>query len=129
MWRVIYICPLIWAVIQIFLIRMFFPEEPILFSISKGNIDDAKSLISKVYNFDDHGQRDAMVFHFIQNTNQSLGSDVSSVTFSEALWGAEYWRATWVSFFINIFNQLSGINAINMFSNRLLMNLQVETNG
>jgi hypothetical protein len=88
MWRVIYICPLIWAVIQIFLIRTFFPEEPILFSISKGNILDAKSLISKVYSFDGHGNRDAMISHFIETTNQSLSSDVSSVTFSEALWGS-----------------------------------------
>jgi len=73
MWRVIYLGPLIWAAIQIYLIRTFFPEEPVIFSISKANIDDAKSLVSKIYTFNDHDQRDEIISQFIHTTNQQLG--------------------------------------------------------
>jgi len=47
--------------------------------------------------------------------------DAASTSFKQAVCGRKYAKATWVCFMINLFNQQSGINAINVYANRLLV--------
>ena len=44
----------------------------------------------------------------------------SSVSFGEAVCGSNYRRATWTCFFLNIFNQASGINGVLIYVARLV---------
>ena len=55
--------------------------------------------------------------------------DSSSTTFKAAVCGKKFRKASWVCFFINTFNQQSGINAINVYAGRLLQTMDNESNG
>ena len=55
--------------------------------------------------------------------------DASSTTFVQAICGKKYRRASWTCFILNSFNQLSGINAINVYANRLLVQMEEEGDG
>ena len=55
--------------------------------------------------------------------------DASSTTFKHAVCGRKYRRASWTCFILNCFNQLSGINAINVYANRLLVKMEEEGDG
>ena len=46
--------------------------------------------------------------------------DATTTTFVQAVCGRKYRKATWVAFMINFFAEMSGINAINVYTNRLL---------
>ena len=52
--------------------------------------------------------------------------DASSTTFKQAVCGQKYRRATWTCFILNCFNQQSGINAINVYANRLLVKMEED---
>ena len=55
--------------------------------------------------------------------------DASSTSFRQAVCGKKYRKASWVCFFLNCFNQQSGINAINVYANRLLVRMQEQGGG
>ena len=50
--------------------------------------------------------------------------DASSTTFKEAVCGKKYAKASWICFILNTFNQLTGINAVNVYANRLLTSME-----
>ena len=54
---------------------------------------------------------------------KSTTLDAASTSFCQAILGPKYRRATWTCFFINMFAQFSGNNAINIFANRLLVRM------
>lgn len=47
--------------------------------------------------------------------------DASTTTFKKAVCGVKYRKASWVCFITNSLSQLSGIDAINVYANRLLV--------
>lgn len=47
----------------------------------------------------------------------------------EALFGEEYWRATWMSSFLNIGNQWSAIGPVCIYSSTILKEVMIETDG
>jgi len=49
--------------------------------------------------------------------------DAQSTSLKNALCGPKYRRATWVCFFIQFFHQFSGIQAINIYANRMLVQM------
>mmetsp|Transcript_11546 Transcript_11546/g.13759 ORF Transcript_11546/g.13759 Transcript_11546/m.13759 type:complete len:158 (-) Transcript_11546:115-588(-) len=53
--------------------------------------------------------------------------DAVSTTFKEALFGRKYRKGTWICLGIMMFDQQSGINAINIYANQLLV--QIEKQG
>ena len=55
---------------------------------------------------------------------QSTTLDASSTKFKEAVCGRKYREASWNCFIMNCFNQQSGINAINVYANRLLVKMR-----
>ena len=52
--------------------------------------------------------------------------DASSTTFKQGVCGRKYRRASWTCFILNSFNQQTGINAINVYANRLLEQMEEE---
>jgi len=48
------------------------------------------------------------------------------VGYGAALFGQNYWRATWFCMAIGVFNQFSGCNAITIYSTTLFNNLGVS---
>ena len=57
---------------------------------------------------------------------KSTTMDASSTTFKEAVCAKKYRKASSVAFFLNIFNQLAGINGIFVYSNRLFKQMSEQ---
>ena len=52
--------------------------------------------------------------------------DASSTTFRQAVCGPKYRKGSWICLILHIFNQCSGINAINVYANRLLTKMEED---
>ena len=48
------------------------------------------------------------------------------MTFKEAVCGRKYAKGTWVCFFFNMFNQQTGINAVNIYAGQLLKQMKEQ---
>ena len=60
---------------------------------------------------------------------KSTTMDAQSTTFKAAVCGRKYRRASWTCFILNCFNQQTGINAINIYANRLLKQMEEQGGG
>ena len=126
-WRLIYLMPAFIAITQILLFLIFFKEEPVAFSIAEGNEEEAKTLLKKVYkkteNFDE------LIDEHYTNLTKSTPKDVSNVSLNDAAYHAQYRKATWIGVGIFSFQQLSGINGVIPYTNRLLVSIKESSDG
>ena len=76
-WRIIFAIPGFIAFAQIGLLLFFFKEEPIIFSITNKNLDEAKALYKKVYKDMNDSDADKIVSQQQGNSH----SDSGNVTF------------------------------------------------
>lgn len=128
--------PIVFAVIQILLYLTVCQHEPINFSIVNGQENDAKQLIKKVYKINkkdgmetDEPTLERLLNNFIENEKSNTNMESNEITFNDAVFGNKYGKATWICFFLNIFNQGSGVGAIAIYIPLMLMNLNEVTNG
>lgn len=124
MWRVIYLVPAMIGLVEIALISFVFRQEPIAFCIMMDREAEGKAHMKRVYRKEDSNAPEALEHlideHYSQQ-RRSTTMDASSTTFKQAVCGEKYRRASWTCFLLNCFNQQSGINAINVYANRLLV--------
>jgi hypothetical protein len=125
--------PLIFAAIQTFIFLVSIREEPYMYSISTENEPAAKQMMAKVFRKVPDGDENKTLdqgvdlqFEFIK---MFTNMDSSSTTFGQATCGSNYRRATWIGFTLNVFNQMSGINGIIVYVNRLLVQLDEQSGG
>ena len=116
--------PALIGVIEILLIGLVFKYEPIAFCIMMDYAEQAKQHIRRVYSKADpessQSIEDILEMQY-QYMRRSTTMDASSTTFKRAVCGRKYRRATWTCFILNCFYQQTGINAINVYANRLLV--------
>lgn len=131
MWRVIFLMPAFISIIEIFLYIGFVREEPITFSIMSFKDKQAKNMMSLIYKVDaeTEQEKEELFSKKISLKQRTTSMDSSSTTFKAAVCGKKFRKASWVCFFINTFNQQSGINAINVYAGRLLQTMDNESNG
>ena len=55
--------------------------------------------------------------------------DASTTTLKTAICGVKYRRASWTCFILNAFSQQTGIDAINVYANRLLVQMEEQGGG
>ena len=129
LWRVIYLVPAIVGLIVILLVVFVFKQEPITFCIMNNRVEEGREHMTRVYRKSDETTPESLEellasqFTF-QSRRTSL--DASSMSFKNAVCGKKYRRASWVCFVLNCFNQQSGINAINVYANRLLVKMEEQ---
>jgi hypothetical protein len=131
-WRIIFAMPGVFAVAQILLFLTVFRQEPITYCIANGKDSEALQLIKRVYKPIKQGgdsNDDSLYSEFFGVSKKNTSTDASSIKFGSAVCGRKYGKGTWICFFLNVFNQASGINAINIYATRLLLNLQDSTDG
>ena len=76
-WRIIFAIPGFIAFAQIGLLLFFFKEEPIIFSITNKNLDEAKALYKKVYK----DMNDSDAEKIVNQQQGNSHSDSGNVTF------------------------------------------------
>ena len=126
MWRVIFIFPTIQGIVTLALILLVFTEEPIGYCIMRGFNEMGMRHMQKLYRKKDPSSAETITeilelqYAF---KAKSTTIDASSTTFKNAICGRKYRKASWVCFISNTFNQQTGINAIFIYANRLLVKM------
>jgi len=117
-WRIIYGIPAIISMVQIAVFLVHFTEEPLLFSIGKGDDVQAALMISKLFgvpNAKNQNDKTAAYQRYIDYLRENSTSDASTVTLKDALLHPQYRKATWICFILGVFNMQTGIEAINVY--------------
>lgn len=63
-----------------------------------------------------------------RNELQKAEADAKKITFKDAVFGQDYYRATWMSACLNIGNQWSAIGPVCIYSSTILKEIMEETN-
>ena len=95
-----------------------FKQDSIGFSITKEDKDAAVEMIAHIYQ---GGNNEHVQIYEEIKKNTKIES--SGTTFKQALFDPEYRKATWICFLLALFNQNTGLNAIFMYSNKMIKDL------
>ena len=115
--------PALIGIVVIIFIQLVFRYEPVAYCLMEGRNAEGLLHLQKVYRKKDPDAPESLEvlldnhFNYLRSTTTM---DATKVTFKQAACGSKYRKATWICFMINFFNQQSGINAINVYANRLL---------
>ena len=132
MWRIIYLMPALIGLVGIILILSVFRQEPISYCIMMGYEEQGMAHMRRLYRKVDPDSPETideileMQYSFMK---RSTTMDASSTTFKQAVCGRKYRRASWTCFILNCFNQHSGISAIIIYANRLLVQMEEQGGG
>ena len=132
LWRVIYLVPAFIGIVELLLITLVFKEEPIAYCLMMGYEEQGKQHMRRVYSKTDPDSPETideildMQYNFMR---RSTTMDATSTTFSQAVCGRKYRRATWTCFILNCFYQQTGVNAVIVYANRLLVRMEEEGAG
>ena len=122
-WRVIFAMPAVIAIIQILLFLFVFKEEPVAFNIAEGKEAEAKALLKRIYKSKDVADFDRLIDEQCEYLSNNTAKDVSTLSLKDAVCGVKYRKATWTCALLNTFMQQTGINAVNVYANRLLVSM------
>lgn len=121
-WRVCYGFPLLAISTGTAILLTVFREDALVFLIQNNRKKEALDFIARIYDQSEDFER---VYDSIK---ANIKIDDNKVTFKDALFKEEFRRATWICFILAIFNQMTGLNAIMMYSNNMLDTLNNDGN-
>lgn len=119
-WRVDFAAPLFFALLGIGLWFWLLKQEPLLFCIDNDKTADGINQFKKVYRFDDHAQMLAEWEAIKIERQEFLRTKSKNVTFSDIFRDPKYKPLTLFAVLSSVINQMSGINAINVYSTQIL---------
>jgi hypothetical protein len=104
--------PCLMNIVMVIIFLTLIREDSIMFNLSHGNEEGAKIIIDKIYSNGDE-------------VLQLLKSEVhvkpkTSGEKAEGIFSKNLWRSTMVGMVITILYQQSGVTAINIYSNRII---------
>ena len=106
-WRIIWIFPAIIGLIEILLTLFVIRLEPINYCVMTGRDEEGKKHLRKVYRLKepaDSQKQEEIYSKKFMKLKGNTSMDAASVSFKEAVCDRKYRKATWVCFFINVFN-------------------------
>lgn len=115
MWRLTYAFPSVFVFTQLLMVLLRWKYEPIDYLIKQKKDEDALKFIPMIYNIPAHknidkNDKDACrqyYTQFVEKRRDELlkaEADSKKITFKEAVFGEDYYRATWMSSFLNVGN-------------------------
>ena len=113
-----YIFPCFLNMWMLFNMLVFIKEDSIMFNLSKDDDESAMRLIDKVYHKDEDRDEILQALKAQVQKKPTLG-----VSYCEALFSEKFIRATIVGCAITSLYQHSTVNVWNMFSNRIVTNI------
>ena len=127
MWRVIFIMPSVIGIIETLLILFVFKQEPISFCIRIDDEEQSKAHMARLYSKADPGSPETIEELFEMQyrfQKRSTTMDASTTSLRQAVFGKKYWKASWICFLLNTFDQQTGINAIGLYANRFMVRME-----
>jgi len=132
MWRIIWLGPSFVGLFEVIITLFVFVNEPINFCVMMNRTEEGVTHMGKVYRLKDPDSGEnvnSILSEEFNKLSENTTADAVSTTFSEAVCGKKYRGGTWFCFVFNIFNQQSGINAVNVYANSLLVQMQEQGGG
>jgi hypothetical protein len=140
MWRLSYAFPIVWVVWQVLMLLLQWKYEPLDFLIRKERDAEALTFVQMIYDIPaekniaktDKEARDKYFSEYIALRRAELQraeAAAKQITFKMAVFGEEYYRATWMSACLNIGNQWSAIGPVCIYSSTILKEIMEQTNG
>lgn len=116
-WLVIYVWfPVTMQLLCMLCLTFVVRYDSIKFLIVKGEYEEAIKHVKCVYKYADS---DEAAKRFVESLRESSGENSSDITLKMALFDARYRAATWINLVHIVFHELTAINVINMFSNKI----------
>lgn len=112
-WRVIFSMPIIIASLSMFGMIVYVQYDSPKFLINTKKYKDAHKMIDKIYHFEEDRET---IFKYIGQTSQK---ETSKISYYDALFHKDYRVGTWITIVLVIFHELTGINAIFLYSNNI----------
>ncbi|TNV80539.1 hypothetical protein FGO68_gene11398 [Halteria grandinella] len=112
-WRVIIGCPMLLQVASIISMITYIKYDSIRYCIAKQNYIEAREMIKQVY---DPSERANNIIEYIESNSQR---DTSGISIREAMTNPVYKRATFMALAIIIFHEMTGENAILLYSTEI----------
>lgn len=113
-WRFVVGFPMILQVLSVLSMVAYVKYDSIRFLVSTGRYNHARDMIRLVYQCNKERPN-----KIITQIEQSSNKGTSSVTITEALTSPHHRRATWIALAIIIFHELTGENAIMLYSTEI----------
>ena len=113
-WRALLFAPAVIGIINILMFLCYYKQEPIAYSIAKGNEIEAKKMLRKIH----HSKGVENFEELIDQKYDYLKSNTSKeidIGLCEVLFGAKYRRASWTGIVVNALLNLTGINGVNVY--------------
>jgi len=140
MWRITYGFPLLFVIWQLLMISLKWKYEPLDFLIKRERDEEALKFLPLIYdipkrkNVDLKDKQAVSDYYkiFIAKRRIELiaaEAEAAKVTFKDAVFGQDYYRATWMSACLNIGNQFSAIGPVCIYSSTILDEVMKETDG
>ena len=108
---------------------LFIKEDSIMFNLSKGDQDGSLRLIRKIYDVSaGSGQNENAILDQLkkQVKKKDVKSSGGGESYCQSLFGAHYWKSTLILGFYALILQWIGANVINIFSNRLITDMNAN---
>lgn len=102
------------------IMTVYFREDAIVYLIKNKRREEALTFIKRVYQSSEDFEK---VYSYIEST---IKVEDNRVPLKDALLHKNYRRATWITFTLAIFNQMTGVIAIYMYSNTMLVRLNAK---
>lgn len=118
-WYILFILPLVFSLIQVLLLWCVFPYDTPYMLKQKNKTEDLNKLMNNIYKTEEIAQEriDIIVV--------AVGED-GEISYGEVCCDPKYSKATFVGITLAIFSQLTGINAIMFYSNKIFKGLAIS---
>ena len=131
LWRISYSLQLVPVFITTLTWMLVWPNEPIKFLLAKSQgtshdsapFKEVKQAISRNYGEQDEDAVHMLAVDIEQKFKETCVLTSESIGYVKALTHPAYSRASWICIMLALANQLTGINAINIYSTVIFQNL------
>ena len=119
-WRWCLGTPALIAAFNSLLWLVYFRQDSVDFCIEKGREEEAKALLKRVYRFSYPGEVTETLNSMKEAREQAKGEHIEVPGLWQVLSSYRYRSCTYFLMVAAVLNQLSGINAIGLYSNTIL---------
>jgi len=94
-----------------------------MFLLQNDKVEEANIQVAKIYKLTDEQIGQRIISDLQKGIQQAQELSKTSPTFIQSLTNINYRRASWMLIAIAMFNQLSGVNIVNMYSTEIFTKL------
>ena len=119
-WRALLFAPAIIGTTNMLMFLCYYKQEPIAYSIAKGNEIEAKKMLRKIYHQEGVENFEELIDQKYDYLKGNTSKEID-IGLYEVLFGAKYRKGSWTGIVINALLNLTGINGVNVYIMQILI--------